>query len=728
MSDKVTPVYEERRFPPGIGYPVLYGCFTLLIAWLYQGATHADPATPKVAGLSAFLFRGERPFSPWWVLAVIPVAAAVGAWATWQQWHPSTHGDVFPRWARVYPCVLAATTGAWLIYDWHVWFAKAWAVFCILWLVLGACYAVLYFIAERVEIRYDEVPTRGKVDELELRWRKILDATDLDDAAIVSRSTHRAGLVLTLRLNGAMTQDEAHGQTKRIATVAARAYRNVGEPLPTSAIRIEPAAADDEVLLHVTTNRPLQAAVNYTPDRRPADVRQPIMVGEYEHGDSVLLKILSAHWLIVATTGGGKSVLVHNLIARLTACANALVWIGGSSKVPTLAFGWILPWLRGEAPRPAIDRVACNARALREMLRDAYQLCDERNDRLVLNPNLDPSASEPALVVIVEEATTSLEDKELILCHDGKLRSVSDLVTVLARAGRSAGIRLVLISQTALTNTAWGRNGVEVIRLFAGRICLKTAQASDGNKMINGLVNVDTTKLTDNRMLVQVDAGTVSYAPAKAAYLEGEAVSPLAAVHADWRPDGVEVDLSPEYDARWSAEAQRELVNAAAGEGIGWPESPVHAELVPPVVEAEEGDVVVVDAAGDNTGLPELPDDVLRDLHRGLGDLLRDNSPRPPSATARVADSLFPRGESAGPAGVAESPLSDVVAWLDREQVPDAAYVLTDDAAAAVGWEKASLGRALSGQGVKVGNTPRSAGFNQRRGFRAGDARAASQK
>jgi hypothetical protein len=670
------PPPEPVRVPPALGWPLLYG-FVLVIA--------------------AILFQLAHPFSPWWFLLAFPVVGAGGTAVSFDVASESRCGFAFPRWCSMFAFLLGLATTIWMVWTAKSGLSATWSVFGIGWLALTVVFAVLVYVGARLEMPEREAVVSPSSD----RWRDVLDAADCKDLAIVRRREHRAGVDLTLHITGSAAVAEVMNRAGKLATQAARAYRLDGQVLPQNAVRFDPGAADDEVVLHVTTRRPLAGEVAYVPDRRAGDITKPLRIGEYEDGDPVLLTLLRKCWLMVGAPGSGKTVLTHNLIARISACSNALVWVGGAS-VPPLVWGWVLPWLRGEASRPAIDRVACSEQATREMLRDAWALVSTRKAKPI--PKQEPTSSEPAVVVIIEEAATALEDREKILCHDGQRRTSAELVAVLGRAGRSAGVPVLLMTQTALT-AAWGSRGVEVIRLFVGRICLQTAMPGDGDKIINGLRGMTTNQLTDHKMLVQTDSTSGRYAPAKAAKLEGEDVAPFAVTHADWRPDGVEVALGGDYDDRWTPEAQPELHAYAQEQELTWPVQ------------------VLIEVAAVNADIQEPVMDVSTpDPGWGVDDDIAVAQLLGGSASAAVVDRLF----GAKPKEV-PSPLKEILAWLDANHASDDDWVLTEHAATAIGWNPLKLGKALNGLKVSTGNTPREAGLNQRRGFQVRSVRRAAR-
>jgi DNA segregation ATPase FtsK/SpoIIIE-like protein len=88
------------------------------------------------------------------------------------------------------------------------------------------------------------------------------------------------------------------------------------------------------------------------------------------------------------------------------------------------------------------------------MLADAYKLCCERNARNTDESKHTPTTEEPAVFVFVEEMSHMMEFTDTIETHDGMECDASTLIMLIARAGRAACVRVILMSQTALNSSS----------------------------------------------------------------------------------------------------------------------------------------------------------------------------------------------------------------------------------------------------------------------------------
>lgn len=135
----------------------------------------------------------------------------------------------------------------------------------------------------------------------------------------------------------------------------------------------------------------------------------------------------ATHGVVVAASGGGKSILLRLVVDGLAACRDAVLWDLDPSGV-------------GQAPqRPMMGRVALSPESVKDALRDALEIARARTRLL---PALDmgdewtPSPDHPALVLFLDEYPQ--------LDAEGQ-----DLAVRLLRVARKAGVVLIFASQSA---------------------------------------------------------------------------------------------------------------------------------------------------------------------------------------------------------------------------------------------------------------------------------------
>lgn len=736
MSETPAAPVRGATIHPAVAWPFIVTTVVFIAGWLYA-------------------YAGAAVFSPWWLLGAVPVLAVLGRMVLATHWDEADYGVAHARSATWLARVAGLGAGCWL--TWSGWAGPGQALPL---LVLGALplwawFAVLSWRAPRQAAVMQERYDQGRVIVRDRSWRLILDKAGCDDVVITDVREHRGGMVLTVEpdpeRDKAPTFDMFAARAKAIGTAAAMHYRRTGTPLPRNAVRPEEGDDDAQFLLNISMRDVFAEATTYVPDYAPGDIARALDIGEYEDASRILLSIVG-HMKIVGMTGAGKSVVANNLIARITACSNALVWAGGTDKLIPLVWPWLKSWFDGRACRPVLDFVAGNSvHDVLRMLRAAYRLACERNDRLTDESKMRATASEPAVFVFLEETSHAIEFQDTVTTHDGQEVTVSDLLKMVAQNGRSANVWLILLSQYGI-NPALGDRASELIRNLTMRICLRTMESHDGYRTLPGLpATVDTASMPLHTMFVQPSIEVARAVPGKAAELDGTAqIDPIAVRQAGWRADGVEdeSDLGEDYAGRWDAERLPELARAVARAGLAWrvPGTVVMERDDQPRGHGGEGEPVEDDGVDtqEDGAWTEADDDALRRFIGGHGD--PDGSAgtaRPfelPDGTdrlkrlQRMADELgTPPTDQPGtgePPDRAEAyrsgepvpePLRAVVEWLERTGWAVDGWVRTEELAEGIGWPgpAGSLGRTLSRvhEMLRTRNVPRAYDPRQRNGY-----------
>lgn len=734
-----------------------------------RATIHPTIAWPVITVITVFIggwlyaYAGAAVFAPWWLLVAGPVLASLGGLAARTHWDETDYGVRHTR-SGVWLARVAGYGAAF----WLAWSGWATPGAALPLLALGALplwlwFAVLSWRAPRqaqVMIqRYDQ----GRQITRDRSWRQILDRAGCDDVVITDVREHRGGLVLTVEpdpeRDKSATYQEFAGRAQAIGTAAAMHYRRTGSPLPRNAVRPEPGSDDAEFLLNVSTRDVFAEATSYVPDYTPGDITRALDIGEFEDASRILISI-TGHMKIVGMTGAGKSVVANNLIARVSACANALVWVVATDKLIPLVWPWLRSWFEDRAVAPALDWVAgTSPHEVLKTLRGAYKLACDRNDRLTDESKHRPTGREPAVVVFVEETSHAVEFQDTIVTHDGQEVTVSDLLKMIAQAGRSADVWVVVLSQYAL-NAGLGDRSSELIRNLTQRICLRTMESHDGYRTLPGLpATVDTASIPLHTMFVQPNIEVARAIPGKAAELDGSTqIDPIAVRQAAWRPAGVEPesDLGPDYAGRWDQGRHPKLSQAVAGSGLAWrvpgatmggdvAEQP-RREPVRPTGGEGSGDVdthahgwtdedddalralLDPDGEADRPRPFELPDPTegLARLQR-LADQM--GGPPPDRSDCDDADRTGPddgpdRSAEHGPGEPVPEPLGQVVRWLDAQEAagvvhgPDHHY-LTETIAIGIGAEGRghALGLALARLGLRSVTVPREFDADRRKGY-----------
>jgi hypothetical protein len=694
------------------GPVIVTGCL-LLVAVLYLYQQRTD---------------GKHPIDPSWLAIPAVVAWLVGHFAAPIYLPPVVHGNGPAQAARALAATACVSGAWWLVWTGRVGPGATWPLL----MVWGGCLTLLWsavlWLADHRSLVATSPVVVGDVVDRGMPWARLLEQSTQGRVVLTGEPTyHRAGARLTVEpsrfadddgteYDEDVTFDDFAGCADRFASLAAKEFRrrHPGQKLPVNSTRPEQGSDDAEFVLHVTMLDVFSESAAFVPSPGPQNIENPLDMGEYEDATRVLLTVLYLHSKIVGATGSGKSVEANNWIARITECSNALVWVCATDKLIPLVFGWLKPFFAGRTSQPVLDWVAGqHIDRVLDMLAAAYKLCCERNARLTDETKMTPTAAEPAVFVFVEEMSHTMEFHDTIVTHDGIEAGASKLIMMIARAGRSAGVQVVLMSQTAL-NSAAGDEAAEIVRNLTIRVCLRTNEGHDGWRTITALDGVDTTKLTNNMKIVQPSAEIPRAMPAKGALLDGSAtIEQVAVRNASWRPVGgvePESDLGREYRDRWSPANHPELVRALARHGLRWRIPDALVGTAAPVVvdtNTEETDMNRWTRKDDAEVAAYAQAQPVSQGHRGPGLYIPGGDEALAKLEALAQDLVDNPPTWEGPpteAEVGEAPnplpttLAAIIEWFDREEEAGrlAEFYLTETLAAGIGLEdSARLGREI---------------------------------
>jgi hypothetical protein len=754
MPDTSSPPTRRVQLHPALAWPVVAVLLLFIAGWLYA-------------------FAGASEFSPWWLVVSVPVFGWTGAALARTRWAENDFGVAHERAGVRFAWLAGLVGGAWLTWSGFAGPGRALGLLLLGALPLWAWFVILMWRApkqaEVTQQRYED----GKVITRDRTWRTILDRAGSDDLVIVGTNETRAGLQLVLEpspdARRTPTYDDFAGRARAISTEAALAYRRTGSPLPPGALRPEPGSDDAEFLLNVTIRDVFDGVTEYVPAATPGDICLPLDIGEFEDGSRILIS-MTGHMKIVGASGSGKSVVANNIIGRVTECRNAVMWVGATDKLMPLVWPWLRSFYAGQSSRPVLDYVAGKSvDSVLRMLRDAYRLACERNDRLTDQATHTPTEREPLVVVAVEEVSHAVEFRDVIETHDGQECTVSDLLKLIAQAGRSAQVWLILLSQYGI-NVALGDRASELIRNLTQRICLRTMEAHDGYRTLPGLpASVNTTAIPLYTMLVQPNIEIARAVPGKSPLLESTMrIDPIACRQAEWRPAGVEPEsnLGADYARRWDAARLPELARAVERAGLSWRTpgepptrpAPTDDDQVP-AQPAGGDDVDDTDTGAEDSAAVDTWNDA---DDAALRELIESETGREPPAgpsaceapsvdmggsrkpqpfkldtgahldrlrqLAADAANRPPGADEPGEGAPVPEPLRSVVAYLDQREAdrgdvdPDG-WVLTADLAEGIEWKGTpqTLGIKLSTFGLRSNNLPRAFDQQQRKGYRVRD-------
>ena len=462
----------------------------------------------------------------------------------------------------------------------------------------GGLYAILRAHESRAAVRIAE---RQRVEQriaeqeaIRVAWNKIFTALQLRKRAngqVTGLSiTHaawapnRAAFQLELEdLGMGITTSQMEGATSRIATMASREFgARYGWTISAQSISVEETEDAHRWVLWVRIKDALKGrSLPYVLEEGVCDFADPLPLGLYETGEQALVTFLGSNAQVVGGMGSGKSVLLNNVIGRALECDNVVVWICGTDKAVPLAFPWIRPWLAGHSPRPAIDWVAGeHLREVHAMLAAALRVARNRNKVKRSGTRVNPTREFPALLVILEEASSALDGTPPLpwMDVDGveKENTCSELLKQLLQINRSANVPVALATQYGL-QAALGDDGTFMRRNINIRIVLKVNAPQDADNVLTVKSRTqDAVKLRDNTFYVQPNVDEQRVHRTKTGFLESEEDIWRVEQHTVARrarlDQGAVKAAGAPYSGRWRPDLNSEMVMLAADDGVAWPE------------------------------------------------------------------------------------------------------------------------------------------------------------
>ena len=266
-------------------------------------------------------------------------------------------------------------------------------------------------------------------------WSKEAAKIGLEGSRLVKRTEHRLGHLLRIdtRGTGRRVSEILKGTALR-EDVAAR------YGLPLSRVLAEPDRTAGFVLVNIRVTDPWATEVPWRRDlpARGRSVMGPIPIGEDpETGEPLTLTLMDkdggTHVLIISGSGGGKTTLINNVLEHLTACEDAEVVAIDVTKGKDIR-NWA----------PALSATATGPDEFDEalaILRGAKRLVEERAARIGADSVHKPTPSEPALVVIIDEASALLTEAT------PRGKEARDLVSWLNSKGRSEAVVTMTAAQ-----------------------------------------------------------------------------------------------------------------------------------------------------------------------------------------------------------------------------------------------------------------------------------------
>lgn len=173
-------------------------------------------------------------------------------------------------------------------------------------------------------------------------------------------------------------------------------------------LRRDTQALASEATLHVATRNVLAENIDLPGDHHPLTITEPITLGMLESGEPFEIKFRQNCILIAGKKGSGKSVLLHVIVAAITRCMDAVIWMIDMAQGNT-AKRWLRPWAEGwkdrhgrVIDRPILDWVATSEEEAVRLLQASLAIADGRALRMK-GGKIRPKKQLPALIVITDE-------------------------------------------------------------------------------------------------------------------------------------------------------------------------------------------------------------------------------------------------------------------------------------------------------------------------------------
>lgn len=182
-----------------------------------------------------------------------------------------------------------------------------------------------------------------------------------------------------------------------------------------------------------------------------ASITEPALVGYDLEGKPYYLPV-KQHGQVIGMSTFGKSSLIHVLIAHVTRCADAILWVCGTQKLYDLVAGWIECYADTDLPLP-IDWIAYGQEHTLAMLAALMRVARWRQSR-----PMSQRGGWPTIVMIMDEASFVLENRIMRVSFGGQMCTAAEMVANIARGAASGDAFEILASQRS-TNDNFGDQG-----------------------------------------------------------------------------------------------------------------------------------------------------------------------------------------------------------------------------------------------------------------------------
>ena len=228
--------------------------------------------------------------------------------------------------------------------------------------------------------------------------------------------------------------------------------------------------------LTVVTQDVMAAVYPYPNRPQWHSITDPALVGYSLSGEAYYL-LLKAHGMIVGTSTWGKSSLLHAIIAHLTLCGDALLWVCGTQKLYDLVAGWIECYAGTDRDLP-LNWIANGQADTLRTLAAAMAIARWRQSR-----PMHKRGGWPTIVIIFDEASFGLDNRTDRIMFQGVERTASELVNEIAKGAASADVFIILASQRS-TQSNLGDEGTNIAANMSWSAVFKSQDQAEVGRMM----------------------------------------------------------------------------------------------------------------------------------------------------------------------------------------------------------------------------------------------------
>jgi hypothetical protein len=279
------------------------------------------------------------------------------------------------------------------------------------------------------------------------RWASVLAGLGVEGVTARREDETRAGRDVTLAMpaSGKVTIRSV----RMVADGVAAALR-----LPEGSVYFTEGRHAAEVIMHLDEHDALAGDLPMPADTSLLTVAEPLVIGATGDGEPAAARFREVSCLVTGVTGAGKTNLMNVLIALLTRCPDVVVFVI-DLKGGRLAAPWLMPWIEGDSPRPAIDWVATTREEAWLMLCALDDLITARGGSLVGGSKIPPSAAYPLVAVIGDEIADIFGQQGRREAGQVANADMVEKGSAVTRKGRSEAVMAVWGTQRP-TNTMLG--------------------------------------------------------------------------------------------------------------------------------------------------------------------------------------------------------------------------------------------------------------------------------